>query len=158
MLHRYGAWVARRARLILVLGFVAVVAAGVLGAGAFGKLKNGGFDDPGSQSTQAQQLIDSHFGGQSNLVLLVRAHSGSVDDPAVAAAGRAVAQQLSSEANVTGVVSYFGTGAPALRSTDGTQALILGHITADDSQLAARSKDVIATVAGDRGPVTVLAG
>jgi RND superfamily putative drug exporter len=158
MLHRYGAFVARRARLILVLGFVAVVAAGVLGAGAFGKLKNGGFDDPASQSTQAQQLIDAHFGGQTNLVLLVQARSGSVDDPAVAAAGRAVAQKLTSAADVTDVVSYFGTGAPALRSTDGTQALILGHITGDDAQVTARSKDVIAAVAGDRGPVTVLAG
>ena len=71
MLHRYGAFVARRAKFLLALSFLVMVVAGILGAGAFGKLKNGGFADPAAPSTQAQQLIDSHFGGESNIVLLV---------------------------------------------------------------------------------------
>src|SRR6516165_9493915 len=153
MLHRYGAFVARRARLVLVLAFLALIAAGVLGAGAFGKLKNGGFDDPAAPSTQAQQLIATRFGGQTNLVLLVRAKHGTVDDPAVAAAGRTVAQTLAGEANVDNVVSYFATPAPALRSSDGAQALVLGHIAGNDAQIVARTKDVLAGLAGDRGPV-----
>src|SRR5215831_16138197 len=99
MLHRYGAFVARRAKLLLALSFLIMVVAGVLGAGAFGKLKNGGFADPAAQSTQAQQLIDAHFGGQTNLVLLVRAKAGTVDDPATATAGRAVAEALADEPN-----------------------------------------------------------
>ena len=158
MLHRYGAFVARRAKLLLALSFLIMVVAGILGSGAFGKLKNGGFADPAAQSTQAQQLIDSNFGGQTNLVLLVRAKAGTVDDPATAAAGGEVAQALSRQPDVTDVVSYFGTGAPALRSADATQALVLGHINGDDAQIAARSHDVIAQLAGDRGSVTVLAG
>jgi RND superfamily putative drug exporter len=158
MLHRYGAFVARRAKLLLALSFLVMVVAGILGAGAFGKLKNGGFADPAAPSTQAQQLIDAHFGGESNIVLLVQAKTGTVDDAATADAGRAVARALADEPNVTNVVSYFGTNAPPLRSADGTAALVLGHINGDEAQLAARSEDVIAKVAGDRGPVTVLAG
>ena len=71
MLYRYGAFVARRARLLLVLSALLMVGAGVLGAGAFSQLRNGGFDDPSSPSSQAEQLIEAQFGGRSNLVLLV---------------------------------------------------------------------------------------
>ena len=76
MLYRYGEFVARRARLLLVVSVLLMVGAGILAAGAFGKLQSGGFDDPGAQSTQAQQLIDERFGGESNLVLLVTADDG----------------------------------------------------------------------------------
>ena len=107
MLHRYGAFVARRANLLLALSFLLMVVAGILGAGAFGKLKNGGFADPAAPSTQAQQLIDAHFGGETNIVLLVQAKTGTVDDPATADAGSAVARALADEPNVTDVVSYF---------------------------------------------------
>src|SRR5437764_15301119 len=88
MLYRYGKFIVRRARLLLVISGVVLIAASVFGAGAFGKLKNGGFDDPATQSSQAQQMIDKQYGGQSNLVLLVTARTGTVDDPGVAAAGR----------------------------------------------------------------------
>jgi RND superfamily putative drug exporter len=158
MLHRYGAFVARRARILLAISFLVMVGAGILGVGAFGKLKNGGFADPAAQSTQAQQVIDGRFGGRTNLVLLVRAKGGTVDDPAVAAAGSAVAGALAREPDVTDVVSYFGTAAPALRSADGTEALVLGHINGDDAQVAARSGTVINGLAGDRGSITVIAG
>jgi RND superfamily putative drug exporter len=156
MLHRYGAFVARRARLLLVLGFLALIGAGILGAGAFGKLKNGGFDDPAAPSTQALQLIDERFGGQTNLVLLVTANAGDVDS--VEDAGTELTRQLAGEADVTGVVSYFTTGAPSLRSSDGRSALVLGHIDGDESQVATRSDDLLAAYAGDRGALSVQAG
>jgi putative drug exporter of the RND superfamily len=121
MLYRYGEFVARRARLLLVVSVLLMVGAGILAAGAFGKLRNGGFNDPGAQSTQAQQLIDDRFGGQTNLVLMVTAKSGTVDDPAVAAEGRQVARALAGEPDVTDVISYFDTGAPSLRSANATE-------------------------------------
>jgi RND superfamily putative drug exporter len=156
MLHRYGAFVARRARLLLVLSFLALIGAGILGAGAFGKLKNGGFNDPAAPSTQAQQLIDERFGGQTNLVLLVTAKDGGIDTASTA--GTELTQRLAGEADVVGVVSYFTTGAPSLRSADGRSALVLGHINGDESQVAARSDDLLAAYAGDRSGVTVQAG
>src|SRR5438874_1427589 len=128
MLQRYGEFVVRRARLLLVISGVVLVAAAVFGAGAFGKLKNGGFDDPATQSSQAQQLIDQKYGGQSNLVLLVTAKAGTVDAPSVAAAGKELADKLSHEQYVTGVFSYWATGAARRESGHGTLALRVGHV------------------------------
>jgi putative drug exporter of the RND superfamily len=41
-----GSFLVRRARVVLVVAVLIVVAFGVLGMGAFGKLKSGGFQDP----------------------------------------------------------------------------------------------------------------
>src|SRR5205814_8794189 len=158
MLHRYGEFVVRRARLLLVISGVVLVAAAVFGAGAFGKLKNGGFDDPATQSSQAQHLIDQKYGGQSNLLLLVTAKSGRVDDPATAAAGKELVDKLSHEPNVTGVFSYWTTGASSLKSGDGTQAIVLGHVTGDQGEMVTRAKDILGRVAVDTPEFTVLAG
>jgi RND superfamily putative drug exporter len=158
MLHRYGQFAARRARVLLVLAAMFMIAAGVIGAGAFGKLKNGGFQDPGAESTRAEQLIDAHFGGQTNLVLLITARSGSVDGAAVASAGRRLSTGLAGETGVTDVLSYWSTGAAGLKSGDGRQALVLGHVTGEDGQVLDRSKELFAKYAADQDSVTVLAG
>ncbi len=75
-----GSFVVRRARLVLVAAMLAVVGFGVLGLGAFGKLKTGGFADPGAESTTAQTLTDQRFGGSVGVVLLVHAGAGTVDN------------------------------------------------------------------------------
>ena len=79
MLHRYGAFVARRARLLLVLSVLLMVGAGVLGAGRSASSRTAASTTRRAESTQAQQLIDDRFGGQTNLVLLVTAKAGTVD-------------------------------------------------------------------------------
>lgn len=158
MLHRYGQFVVKRARLLLAVAAVALIAAGIFGGGAFGKLKNGGFTDPAAASTQAQQVIDDRFGGETNLVLLVTAKDGTVDSAAVAAAGKDLASRLSGESTVTGVVSYWSTGIPSLKSQDGTQAIVLGHVTGDESQFTTRAKDLVARYAVDGTAISVRAG
>src|SRR6266508_611522 len=158
MLHRYGEFVVRRARLLLAFSGLLLIAAAIFGAGAFDKLQNGGFDDPAAQSSQAQHLINERYGGQTNLVLLVTTKAGTVDDPAVAAAGRQLAADLAAEPDLTSVFSYWTTKAPGLKSTDGTQAIVLGHIGGTDSQLVPRSKELVAKYAGDRAAVSVLVG
>ncbi|HEY7223833.1 MAG TPA: MMPL family transporter [Micromonosporaceae bacterium] len=158
MLYRYGAFVARRAKVLLVLSLLLMAGAAVLGAGAFGKLRNGGFDDPAAPSTQAQQLIADTFGGQTNLVLLATPATGSVDDPGAHADGVALTDALSAEPYVSDVVSYFTTNAPGLRSEGGTDALILGHISGDDSQMTERADAIVERFAGQRGSLTVRIG
>src|SRR5262249_7306478 len=122
------------------------------------KLKSGGFTDPSAQSTQAEQLIDSKFGGQTNLALLVTATHGTVNDASVATARRALTTSLHHKPNVAGVVSYWSTGSPGLRSTDGAQALVLGHIDGTDDQVLSRAKTLVADYSGTHGPITVKAG
>lgn len=53
MFERIAELVIRRSRLVLVVAALAVALMGVAGAGAFGKLLGGGYDDPASSSTRA---------------------------------------------------------------------------------------------------------
>ncbi|WP_269173768.1 MULTISPECIES: MMPL family transporter [unclassified Modestobacter] len=131
---RSGAWVVRRARVVLALAVVGLLISAALAVGAFGALKDGGRDDPASDSSRAQALLDQNFPGEPNMVFLVRARDGDVDAPAVAASGSALAARLAGESGVAGVMSYWDTGAPSLRSTDGADALILVTVAAGEEQ------------------------
>ncbi|TDU02639.1 RND superfamily putative drug exporter [Streptomyces sp. 846.5] len=154
----------RRARLLLVLSVVALVAAAALGVGAFGKLQNGGFDDPASPSSRAAQLLDSRFGGTTDLVLLVRASGGgSIDTPADAAAGRALTADLRAEPGLTHLASYWDSGAAtattsALRGDDGAEALIVAHVDGTEQQASKTAKALISRYTGDHDGLTVQAG
>ena len=159
MLNRLGGFVYRRARLTLVVSGVLLAAAAVVGIGAFGKLQSGGFTDPNSQSSRASQRIDSQFGGRDNLILLVRANTGTVDTPAAVAAGTQLTQEVAAHTDlVDRVTSYWKTPAPALRSTERTQALVLLHVPGDDKQITAKAKVLIADFTGAGPAVTVSAG
>ncbi len=119
-------------RLIVTLGVMVVVAAAVFGGGVAARLTNSGFDDPNSESAMADRLLEEEFGAaEPNLILLVDA--GDLGAPEVVTAGMELTAELSAEADVSHVVSYWsvGGGAP-LRSEDGAQALVLGRVAVDD--------------------------
>ncbi|WP_462203128.1 hypothetical protein [Frankia sp. CcWB3] len=126
------ALVTRRPRLVLVLMLLVLLGAGGLAGGAFGKLQTGGFDDPASDSSRAEDVLDARFHGRPNFLLLVTARAGDVDDAAVVAAGKTVAADLAAQAGARDVVSYWTGGGPALRSRDGRQALVVASIQDDD--------------------------
>ncbi|GAA1361191.1 MMPL family transporter [Streptomyces beijiangensis] len=162
-MHKIAELALRRARLLLVLAAVAVVAMAALGFGfgAFGKLLGGGFDDPQAPSARAQTRIDQKFGGETNLVLLVRTDgsaTGGLSSPAVEARGRSVTDGLKHEATVSGVVSYWDAKSPRLMSENGSEALVLAHVKGNDSEVGDRAKVLIERYAGDRGGVSVSAG
>src|SRR5260370_4922627 len=113
-----GGFVVRRARLVLVVAMLAVVGFGVLGVGAFGKLKTGGFQDPGAGSTTAQTLTDQRFGGADGVVLLVHAEAGTADGPPAPAAPAAAARRLAAGPGGSNVAPSWETGQPRLRTTD----------------------------------------
>ncbi|AXK32593.1 MMPL family transporter [Streptomyces armeniacus] len=157
MLHRIAELALRRARALLLLTLVAVVAMGAVGFGAFGKLQAGGFEDPDAPSSRAQKLIDDKFGGDTNLVLLVRADNG-LDSPGAEQAGRELTAGVKDTPHVTNVVSYWDAGGSALTSEDGNQALVMAHVEGGSTNLAERAESVIDEWSGDRGAVTVKAG
>jgi RND superfamily putative drug exporter len=158
MLGRYGDLIFRRARLTLVLAVVTLLGAAVLAMGAFGKLQIGGFQDPSAQSTQAEELIDSQFGGETNLVLLVHAETGTVDSPPVRTAGQELARALSTEPDIRNVVSYWQSNSPPLKSKDGTEALVLAHVTGNDNELGDRAAAIIDKYGADQPAISVRAG
>ncbi|RAJ69019.1 RND superfamily putative drug exporter [Streptomyces sp. Amel2xB2] len=158
MLRRIAELALRRPRALLALSLIAVVAMGAVGFGAFGKLQAGGFEDPDAPSSRAQTLIAEKFGGEDNLVLLVRAEEGGLRSPGVREAGEKLTKDLKQEEGITRVSSYWDAGGSALTSRDGSQALVLAHVRGDSSEVADRAKEIIEKRTGERGPVEVRAG
>ncbi|MFC4496057.1 MMPL family transporter [Streptomyces ovatisporus] len=158
MLRRIAELTLRRPRALLALSLIAVVAMGAVGFGAFGKLQAGGFEDPDAPSSRAQSVIEEKFGGEDNLVLLVRPAGGSLESAAVREAGRELTAGLEKEPGISHVSSYWGRGGAALTSEDGTQALVLAHVKGDSTEVADNTKEITDEWSGERGPLDVRAG
>ena len=145
---------------VLVAAALGLVAAGFFGGGGAASLSNGGFEDAGAESVRAADLLEEDFGVRDPaVVLVVTAGSGSVDDPAVAAAGTGIAEQLAAEPGVTAVSSYWSLGSPgALRSHDGDRALVFASLEGEQSEIVTRSGELAEEYRGTWGPVTVAVG
>ena len=142
MLTRLARVIVRRRRLVLVLAFIALVVAGIFGGGVAKRLSSGGFNDPGAESTQANNILRDQFHtGDPNVVVLVTAKAGTtVDSPTVADSGQALTARLAREPDVSQATSYWSLGQPPLRSKDRTQALVLARLTGTDDQVAKEIK------------------
>ncbi|MPY52246.1 MMPL family transporter [Streptomyces acidicola] len=159
MFERMAELAIRRSRLVLVVAVLAVALMGVVGAGAFDKLKGGGFDDPSSPSTRAAKVIDEKFGGETNLVLLVRSPDGHIDAPASRESGRDLVADLKKDKRLSNVVSYWETNSPDLRSQDGREAMVLAHVRGDTTEQRENAKEILDTYSGTyKNALTVQAG
>ncbi len=160
MFARIGQFVTHRPRRILAAGLAALLA-GALGVHAFGVLKSGGFTSPSSPSQMAQNRLDAYFGGEPNLLLLVTARQGSVNDPSVAAAGEALTARLAGSRGVDRVASYWSTHSSALRSSDMTEGLVVATVAGSDNTASNRTKALVKELSvgvTSNSPVTVRAG
>ena len=144
MLQRLGWFTVRRRRWVLVITLLAFLAAGALGAGVFDRLSGGGFSDPAAESTRAAVRLEKEFGsGEPNLVLLVTAESGSVDDSATMAAGARLTEELAGEPSIEQAFSYWSLGnAPPLQSPRRDQALVLARIAGDEDEIDAAVEEL----------------
>ena len=141
MLARLGRFTFRHRRAVLVGTLLFVLASFAIAGGVAGRLTTGGFTDPSSESERAASILEHQFHAKDpNIVLLVTAkHGTSVDDPAVAAAGRRITQELASTRYLQQVASYWSLrDAPPLKSRDGHRALVLGVIAGSDNQVGDR--------------------
>ena len=85
MLGRLARFTIERRRLTLVAAVIVFLVSGALGGDVAAHLSTGGFEDPTSESFQADQALLDTFGvGVPNVVLLVTADDpGTGDQPAV---------------------------------------------------------------------------
>jgi RND superfamily putative drug exporter len=160
MLARLGRFTVAHRKAVLVGTAVFFVLAAVLGGGVASRLISGGFDDPGSESSRARDVIEREFGEQEpGLVLLVTAKNGTVDDPDVVSAGNALAAELGSERGVARAISYWDLGSPPpLRSVDARQALVVATLRGDEEEEHDTAEELSPRYSGSRGPVTVGVG
>ncbi len=160
MLERLGRFTVRRRRGILIGTVIGVVVAAAFGGSVIQRLSNGGFTDPGSESERAEGVLDRAFhAGNPNLVLLVTARVGTVDDPAVSTAGTALTRKVAAEPGVQQAFSYWSLGSPPpLRSTDSRQAILLARIAGNADEVRDRVKELSPKFTRSTGPITIAVG
>lgn len=140
LLTRWSRFVVRRRRPVLIAYVVLLAVFGAIGFGVFPNLGGEGFDDPGSESGQVQQVLEERYGVTDPAAVIVISADRNLDDPAVADRATALLDEVAATAGVDRVVSYWGTGQPPqLRSADGrsAQALVFVDPSADGEAISA---------------------
>src|SRR3970282_666852 len=150
---RYRVWV-------LTLAVLATVGAGLFGSGVASSLSNGGFEDPDAESVAAADALAAEFGSTPpDVIMVIRARDGSVDDPEVTAAGIALVDEIASEQGVLQVSSYWTLGSPvSLRSDSGDEALVFASLEGDQGTVLARSSEITEGYHGPNTPIEALVG
>ena len=151
----------RRARAVLLAAGVLFVLAALYGGTAASHLSSGGFSDPKSGSSQAEDLLHERFSaGQANLVLEVNSAHG-VDDAAARRAGLDAVRAIQSSPYADRVSSYWSVPAAqrgGLVSRDHRSALVVASIAGDDSVAPERAARISKSLAGTHDGVSVRAG
>ena len=151
-------------RLLAAAGVFAVLC-GVLGGPVAGKLSttNSNFDDSGSESVRARELIERRSGVSPDVSLVALVRPGV--DVRSEAGRRGVAQVVSlirSDPAVGRVFDLAGTGSPAFVSEDGRSTYVAAAfkpISSDDAETAAtRLDERLSQVPGVTVGGAVLAG
>ncbi|HYF46038.1 MAG TPA: MMPL family transporter, partial [Acidimicrobiales bacterium] len=145
--------------VVIIVSVVAVAAAGAFGGGVADKLSLGGFGDPDAESSRAADVLADEFAASTaDLVLVVTAEGGDVDGGGASEAGLALTEEIAAEEGVSGVVSHWGIGLgelSPLRSSDGSQALLVASLEGEEDDQVHRSGELSEEYSGERGPLSV---
>ncbi len=147
--------VSRHPWWVIVIMTVLVITAGFLGKDVSGRLSSGGFVNEKSDSYQVAVILGKTFHQiQPNVVLLVTAKDKNVDSVVSKTAAGDVEAKLKAVDHMTNVFSYWSNPeAQALKSKDGSQALILGTQTGGNG--SERIKKITEQFSAIKGDVTV---
>ncbi len=120
MLTRFGSFLYRARWYVFVTALALLLAAGVFGVGVFSSLHSSSYGDPGSDSTQAEQLLDTRLGGSApDVIILLRSGTLHASDPAFTQAATTLLNSLQSRPQVVSLNSYYSTHNQSFISRDG---------------------------------------
>ena len=127
---RLGRWSATHARVVLLAWAVVVVGLGVLAPRVETALSGAGWEDSGSQSVAARDLIQRDFAGSASSGLMVVVHSPTLTaiDPAFSSA---IASSESILRSDTRIASVSPPQKGTTISADGHTAIVMGGSAAD---------------------------
>lgn len=115
----WGRVVVRARWAVLAAAVALVVIGGTWGAGVFGELTGGGFDDPASETSRAAERITAELGRQgADVIVLWSSDTATVDQPAFRDPVTRTVAALRQHPEVTSVTTWYDTPAPALVATD----------------------------------------
>src|SRR3954464_13884834 len=132
-----GQFAYRRRRLLAIGAVVVAVVAALGGSTVYDNVKPFGFQDPNSDSAKAYEELRDSTGLRPipEVELLVKGENGGT--------ATAVALAANELRGVPGVERVFTPNSdPALVSTDGRQALVLGFISSDVDDISQVGTDV----------------
>ncbi|SHN43614.1 MMPL family transporter [Cryptosporangium aurantiacum] len=139
-------------------GLAVALALTLVAAGALNSFVLSRWEAPGSASVRAEEILGRDFAtGNANLILLVTARDGTVDDPDVHAAATALGRELAADPQVGDVWSYWSQERdPTLRSRDARQAVVLAWVTGDATTTRAHIREtLLPTFTRTSGPLDV---
>ncbi|HEU0042157.1 MAG TPA: MMPL family transporter, partial [Jiangellaceae bacterium] len=142
---------------MIVVGLTLV--SGLWGAGVFGALSQGGYEDPTSEAVRATEVAAAAGATSSaDIIAVYTAPDGQTPgSPAVVEAVTATLADLPAD-DVSFVASYWQTQDPSLAGADGRSALALITLAGEDSTAKQEAFDVVEPMLDvDRVP-TQLAG
>ncbi len=145
---RLGRWSATHARWVFIVWAIIVVGLGVLAPRVETALSGAGWQDSGSQSVQARNLIQASFAGNSSSALMVVVHSPTLTTT-VAAFASTIRRSEAVLRSDTRVASVTPPTAGMTISQDGHTAVIMGGAAGDPTAMV-RAADAL------KGPLTKL--
>jgi RND superfamily putative drug exporter len=146
---------------VVALAALLTVITAVFGIPVAAHLSAGGFQDPGSESARAAQMLSEKFQQSDQQLLFTVSHPAGAQSAAASTVGTDIVTLLDASPNVLGVTSPW-TSPPAaaaeLLSTDGTTGLIMATMSGGENKAQDYAADLAKQVVGDRDGVTVKAG
>lgn len=151
----------RSPRHVIAIAALLTLVTAVFGIPVANHLSAGGFQDPGSESARAAQVLSEKFGQSDQQLLLTVTHPAGAESPLARAVGTDIVSRLDNSPNVLGVTSPW-TSPPAaaaeLLSTNGQTGLIIATLDGGENKAQDYAADLAGQVVGDRDGVTVQAG
>ncbi len=131
---RLGHWAATHTRAVFAIWIVLVVAFGALAPRAEHALSGAGWEDSGSESVAARDLIQANFGGQASTGLMAVIHSDNlkVADPAFAASVQRTQALLGRD---HAIATITPPAAGSTISEDGHTAVVMAGAAGDPTQM-----------------------
>lgn len=130
-----GRVLARFPVVVVLATILTLVAAGYLGFGAADVLQAAVFEDPTSESARGTKVLTEELDSGPASVALVVSSADGIDSAPTTQAGMELTAELAADPHLADVVSYWAVGNdPALRSNDGTSALIVARPVGSDEE------------------------
>jgi RND superfamily putative drug exporter len=148
VLGRLGLAVVRHARLTTVVWLLVIVGLGLFAPKVEANLSGAGWQANGSESVQARELAQSHFGGNASsaIQVVVRSTDGPVTEGAGARVIAEATRMLKADSRIAEVVA---PQPGATLSKDGRTAVVLAGAGADTNDMVRAANDL-------KGPLEAL--
>ena len=134
MFSRWGAFVYRRRKIVLVLALLVGIAGATFAGRAASVLSAGGWLDPDSESAAvADRLADEFGSGRGALIAVYRGPEGADARSAEFQAGIAASlADITKDPDVSGTIGFAETGDARFISTDGQSAYVVVDLNVTD--------------------------